>query len=245
MGKRQRLKKALKEQQRELEQLEFNRRRREKRKRTSKVVFQGLVIGMIGIILVGGGIWTYQYFKHRKNKSIVSSPSPSPSTSATKLSETKKMAEIITSKGKIKFIFYPEVAPKTVENFQLLALKKYYDGTTFHRVEPGFVIQGGDPNSRDDDPANDGQGGESAWGGKFDDEIDSNNPIYQKGYLKGTVAMANSGPNTNGSQFFICLEDQSSLPKSYTIFGQVVEGMEVVEKITKGDQIEQVILLDQ
>jgi cyclophilin family peptidyl-prolyl cis-trans isomerase len=115
-------------------------------------------------------------------------------------------------------------APKTVSNFVYLASLGYFDGLTFHRVVPGFVVQGGDPSGN-------GTGGP---GYKFEDE-----PVTLD-YKEGTVAMANSGPDTNGSQFFICLEDQPTLPKSYTIFGQVTEGMDVVKKIGIGDRMNSV-----
>jgi cyclophilin family peptidyl-prolyl cis-trans isomerase len=104
-----------------------------------------------------------------------------------------------------------------------LAQKGYYDGVIFHRVIPNFMIQGGDP-------LGEGYGGESAWGGKFNDEINRTSPLYQSAYDKGTVAMANSGPNTNGSQFFIMHVDYP-LPPSYTKFGRVIEGQEVVDAI--------------
>ena len=144
--------------------------------------------------------------------------------------QTAKQTTIKTDKGDIVFTFEKDVAPKTSENFIRLAMRGYYNGLTFHRVEPGFVIQGGDPKG-------DGSGGESAWGGSFADEINAGSPIYQKGYVEGTVAMANSGPNTNGSQFFITLADQPNLPASYTIFGHVTSGMDVVKKIVKGDKM--------
>jgi cyclophilin family peptidyl-prolyl cis-trans isomerase len=89
------------------------------------------------------------------------------------------------------------------------------------------MVQGGDPTGT-------GRGGESAWGGRFDDEIDSSSPLYQRGYKKGTVAMANAGPNTNGSQFFIMHADYA-LPPSYTIFGRVTDGLDVVDAIATCD----------
>jgi cyclophilin family peptidyl-prolyl cis-trans isomerase len=146
------------------------------------------------------------------------------------LIQTAKQATIKTDKGDIVFSFEKDAAPKTSENFIRLASRGYYNGLSFHRVEAGFVIQGGDPKG-------DGTGGESAWGGTFVDEINAGSPIYQKGYVEGTVAMANSGPNTNGSQFFITLADQPNLPASYTIFGQVTSGMDVVKNIAKGDKM--------
>lgn len=134
-----------------------------------------------------------------------------------------RTAVIETNKGTIKFELLEEDAPKTTENFRLLAEKGYYDGVIFHRVIQNFMIQGGDP-------LGEGYGGESAWGGKFEDEIDRTSDLYKGAYSKGTVAMANAGPNTNGSQFFIMHVDYP-LPPSYTKFGQVIEGQEVVDEI--------------
>jgi cyclophilin family peptidyl-prolyl cis-trans isomerase len=125
--------------------------------------------------------------------------------------------------GTIRFELLETDAPKTTENFRLLAERGYYDGIIFHRVIKGFMIQGGDPTGT-------GRGGESAWGGRFNDEINSSSPVYQRGYKAGTVAMANAGPNTNGSQFFIMHSDYR-LPPSYTIFGQVTDGQDVVDAI--------------
>ncbi len=109
----------------------------------------------------------------------------------------------------------------TVNNFVTLARDGFYDNVKFHRVVPGFVIQGGDPTGT-------GRGGP---GYQFKDE-----PVKRQ-YRAGTVAMANAGPNTNGSQFFICLEDQPNLPPNYTIFGDVTSGMDVVRNIRQGDVI--------
>src|ERR671938_764744 len=134
-----------------------------------------------------------------------------------------RIAVIETNKGTIRFELLEEDAPKTTENFRLLAERGYYDGIIFHRVIKGFMIQGGDPLGM-------GYGGESAWGGKFNDEINRSSPLYQGTYKAGTVAMANSGPNTNGSQFFIMHVDYP-LPPSYTIFGRVTEGQDVVNTI--------------
>jgi cyclophilin family peptidyl-prolyl cis-trans isomerase len=134
-----------------------------------------------------------------------------------------RIAVIKTNKGTIRFELLETDAPKTTENFRLLAERGYYDGIIFHRVIKGFMIQGGDPLGM-------GYGGESAWGGKFNDEINRTTPLYQGPYKAGTVAMANSGPNTNGSQFFIMHTDYP-LPPSYTKFGQVIEGQDVVDAI--------------
>lgn len=138
---------------------------------------------------------------------------------------TGKKAVIITNKGKIEFEIYSD-APKAASNFIFLTKDGFYDGLTFHRVVPGFVIQGGDPFGN-------GTGGP---GYKFEDE-----PVTKK-YDRGIVAMANAGPNTNGSQFFIMLADTPSLPPNYTIFGKVISGQEVVEKIAVGDIMKQVTI---
>src|SRR3954451_4845223 len=134
-----------------------------------------------------------------------------------------RIATIQTNKGTIKFELLEEDAPKTTENFRLLAEKGYYDGVIFHRVINGFMIQGGDPTGT-------GRGGASAWGGRFADEINPSSDVYRVGYKAGTVAMANAGPNTNGSQFFIMHADYA-LPPSYTIFGKLTAGESVVDAI--------------
>jgi cyclophilin family peptidyl-prolyl cis-trans isomerase len=134
-----------------------------------------------------------------------------------------RTAVIQTNMGTIRFELLEEDAPKTTENFRTLAERGYYDGVIFHRVIKGFMIQGGDPTGT-------GRGGESAWGGRFNDEINRTSPLYQGAYKAGTVAMANAGPNTNGSQFFIMHVDYA-LPPSYTKFGRVTEGQDVVDAI--------------
>jgi cyclophilin family peptidyl-prolyl cis-trans isomerase len=132
-------------------------------------------------------------------------------------------ATIETDKGPIELEFLPDAAARAVENFRLLAEHGYYEGLTFHRLVKGFMIQGGDPNG-------DGSGGESAWGGEFPDEINPQSELYRAGYLRGIVAMANSGPNTNGSQFFIMHADYP-LPPAYVIFARVTAGMSTVDAI--------------
>jgi len=153
---------------------------------------------------------------------------PTDPTKFEKISATS--AIIKTPKGEITLELYPNDAPKTVTNFATLSKNGYYDNLTFHRVEPGFVIQGGDPNGN-------GTGGTSIYGAKFEDELNPESASYKIGYKEGVLAMANSGPNTNGSQFFIMLADNPNLPKNYTIFGKVTTGMEVVKKIAIGDII--------
>jgi peptidyl-prolyl cis-trans isomerase B (cyclophilin B) len=145
---------------------------------------------------------------------------PEPQTDASKMYRVT----IDTEKGTIVADLDPQIAPKSVNNFVGLARQGFYDGLTFHRVEPGFVIQGGCPEGT-------GRGGP---GYKFEDE-----PV-QGQYRAGSVAMANAGPNTNGSQFFICLDEQPRLPKQYNLFGTVVEGMDVVQSIRVGDVMQKV-----
>ncbi|MBI4022940.1 peptidylprolyl isomerase [Candidatus Berkelbacteria bacterium] len=135
----------------------------------------------------------------------------------------KTSATIVTEKGTITIRFFPDEAPRTVSNFVFLAEDGFYDGLTFHRVEPAFVVQGGDPEG-------DGTGGP---GYTFEDES------VTRPYLRGTVAMANRGPDTNGSQFFIVLED-AALPPQYTIFGEVASGMETVDTLVIGDTMQSV-----
>ena len=127
-------------------------------------------------------------------------------------------ATISTDKGDIEVDIFTSGAPKAANNFLDLAKKNFYDGVIFHRIVPGFVIQGGDPTGT-------GRGGP---GYQFDDEP------FTGEYYRGTLAMANAGPNTNGSQFFIVLKDLiGSLPKNYTIFGQVTKGLDVVDRIAQ------------
>ncbi|PIP18563.1 MAG: peptidylprolyl isomerase [Parcubacteria group bacterium CG23_combo_of_CG06-09_8_20_14_all_35_6] len=130
------------------------------------------------------------------------------------------IVKIVTNMGEIKIQTYDNDAPKTVENFISLAEKGFYNNLIFHRVISGFMIQGGDPNGN-------GTGGP---GYQFEDELNPEADSYKAGYKKGVVAMANAGPNTNGSQFFIMLQDYP-LPNNYTIFGKVIAGQEVVDAI--------------
>ena len=147
----------------------------------------------------------------------VPTPSKVPTPKMT-IDEDKIYTAILkTSEGDIEISLHADKTPKTVNNFVSLARKNFYDGTIFHRVIKGFMIQGGDPTG-------DGTGGP---GYKFDDEP------FDGEYVRGTVAMANAGPDTNGSQFFIVHEDSKSLKKDYTIFGEVIEGMDVVDKIAE------------
>ena len=135
-------------------------------------------------------------------------------------------ATIATDLGDIEIELYTESAPKAAQNFVDLANKGFYDDVIFHRVIPGFVIQGGDGEHGKKASLNGGRVGTGGPGYKFADE-----PVTGD-YVRGALAMANSGPNTNGSQFFICTDDLTGrLPKNYTLFGQVTRGMDVVDKI--------------
>jgi len=141
--------------------------------------------------------------------------------------EIKKMADttavIETKFGNIELKFFPDVAPNHVNNFIELARKGFYDGTIFHRVIPGFMVQGGDPNSKNANKATHGTGGPGyTVKAEFSD----------KPHKRGTLSMARAAdPNSAGSQFFICVADASFLNKQYTVFGEVVSGMDVVDKI--------------
>jgi len=134
-------------------------------------------------------------------------------------------AVIDTSKGAFEIEFFAKEQPKAVENFRLLAEHGNYDGLPFHRIIKRFMIQGGDPKG-------DGTGGESAWGGDFPDEIDTSAAIYQQGYRRGILAMANHGANTNGSQFFIMHQD-FGLPPQYVIFAQLTRGLDVIDALAE------------
>jgi len=145
--------------------------------------------------------------------------------------DTDKLYDVTisTAKGDITMELDPQLAPKTVNNFVHLARSGYYDGLTFHRVVPDFVIQGGCPEGT-------GRGGP---GYRFEDE-----PV-KADYIEGAVAMANAGPNTNGSQFFICTtDDRHKLQKSYNLFGYVMKGMSVVKQIQVGDKMDKVEVIE-
>jgi peptidyl-prolyl cis-trans isomerase B (cyclophilin B) len=141
-----------------------------------------------------------------------------------------KTAEIITAKGTMKVEFYEKDAPNTVQNFVDLANKGFYDGLTFHRVIPNFVIQGGCP-------VGNGSGGP---GYKIKCELDGENQYHDRGVL----SMAHAGRNTGGSQFFIChsRDNTAHLDKNHTCFGKVVEGLDVIDAIKPGDKIEKIVI---
>lgn len=135
------------------------------------------------------------------------------------------VVEFKTSMGSFQIELFEDDAPNTVANFVELIEKEFYDGTVFHRVIEGFMIQGGDPNSKDADPSNDGMGGP---GYRFDDEFSS-----QKHTGAGILSMANAGPKTNGSQFFITLAPTPHLDGRHTVFGKVTKGLDIIKSIGK------------
>jgi len=139
---------------------------------------------------------------------------------------------IKTTMGDIGAEFYGVDAPKTVANFVGLAEQGFFNGILFHRVVKNFVIQTGDPLTKDSTLKDLwGTGGESIYGEQFEDELNPAAPSYKRGYIEGVIAMANAGPNTNSSQFFIGFGSAKSLPKKYTIFGKVFFGMDIVHAI--------------
>ena len=157
-------------------------------------------------------------------------------------SKDQKVAVISTKFGDMVVEFFPDVAPKHVENFQILAEEGYYDGTTFHRVIPGFMVQGGDPNSKDLDRLNDGTGGRA---GKFFGIGRENDPeswsvpaeFNDTPHQRGTLSMARSQNIDSGSsQFFICHDNAPFLDGQYTVFGQLISGIEVVDEIVNSER---------
>lgn len=167
------------------------------------------------------------YFLTDNQPNVVQEEADTVATSSADIMNTNTnnmKATIKTSKGDIELTFFTDSAPNTVENFKNLAQDDFYQDVIFHRVIEGFMIQGGDPTGT-------GTGGP---GYTFDDELNPDSEAAKRGYTRGTLAMANSGPDTNGSQFFIMHQDQS-LPYRYTIFGYVTNGMDVVDEIAETD----------
>lgn len=199
-----------------------------------KVLIREVLLVLCAILLVAAFGCSGKLQKDEEARRSVDLSEKKPETKENIKMENNKIAVIETNKGTIKFKFYPDEAPKTVENFIKLANEGFYDGTKFHRVVDGFVIQGGDPNSKDDDPNNDGSGGPGyTIKAEFSDLK----------HVDGTVAMAReSDPDSAGSQFYICLGPQPHLDGQYTVFGQVTEGLDVVHKIKKDDVMNKVYI---
>ena len=169
-----------------------------------------------GIALVSVGVLFYLF-------SPQAARAPDESIRMSSTSENTIVA-MTTTKGVITLELYNDDAPRTVENFVTLAQSNFYDGVRFHRVIRDFMIQGGDPLSKDD--AQQARWGTGGPGYTFEDEIHANNRN-----LTGTIAMANAGPDTNGSQFFINVSDNTFLDAKHTVFGRVISGLDVVEAI--------------
>lgn len=145
--------------------------------------------------------------------------------------QKKYTATMETNKGEIEIALYPAHAPKTVNNFVFLAREGFYDGVSFHRVISDFVIQGGDPTGT-------GRGGP---GYRFEDELQGN-PLKHE---TGSLSMANAGPNTNGSQFFITHSPQPHLDGRHTVFGKVTKGQDIVNAIREGDRMTSVTIREE
>ena len=147
-----------------------------------------------------------------------------PSSDTQKPSTTNEVAIVSTTAGDMVLQFWPDVAPGTVENFKKLARKGFFDGTAFHRIIKGFMIQGGDPNTKD--PSKEDSFGQGGPGYNIKGEVNS------RKHIKGVISMAHSGhPDTAGSQFFICLDAAPHLDNKYTAFGKLIKGEDVLEKI--------------
>jgi len=151
-------------------------------------------------------------------------PAPATATTPPATSQAKEVAVLKTSLGEMVLEFWPEVAPKHVENFKALAKKGFYDGTAFHRVIPGFMAQGGDPNTKDESKR-------SQWG-MGNPGFTVNAEFNDRKHVRGVLSMARSAsPNSAGSQFFVCLGDAPHLDKQYTAFGKLIKGDDVLGKI--------------
>lgn len=236
----------------------------QERAQRNKTIIVGVVAGLVVLVLLIFGITKFLNWRVSQGNSatkdlvptVSSEPDnlfPSLTPPADNNMTTVKAMTIKTAKGDIKLELYPEAAPKIVANFVALAEKGFYNGLTFHRVVPDFVVQGGDPKG-------DGTGGP---GYAFADEInpwslglpeetiasyEAQGYKYDKNLVShkmevGALAMANSGPNTNGSQFFIVTtQAQPHLDGKHTVFGKVIEGMDVVRRIQQGDIMNQIIV---
>ena len=207
---------------------------------------KNIIIAVVVVVVIGGILLITRNTKDSSTRATDAENSSGEkeintddtTKSITSLDDAKKMtsATLHTSMGDIAIEFFDTAAPKTVANFIKLASAGFYNGVKFHRVIKGFMIQGGDPLTKDDSKMN--LWGTGGPGYQFADEIDAKSDLYAKGgYPKGIVAMANSGANTNGSQFFIMTENYP-LPPLYTIFGKVDSGQDVVDKIANAQTIE-------
>lgn len=203
---------------------------------------KNIILIVIAVVIIGLVVWV----GGTKKAPIVSAPVAT-STVETNIEEKKDIksetnsiktvatAVVTTNKGVITLELYPKDSPKTVANFTKLAKEGFYNGTRFHRIIKGFMIQGGDSNSKD--PSKQDSWGQGGPGYTIPDEFNSSLELYKIGYKRGILAMANtSAPNSGGSQFFIMHQDYP-LPPNYTIFGKVTSGMETVDAIANVETI--------
>ena len=179
-------------------------------------------LAIVGIVIfIGIGFFLFNPFNSNSDSS--DSMNAVNSNSDSKSADSAQIAVIETNFGNIVIQLFPDLAPGHVDNFVKLAKDGFYDGTTFHRVIPGFMIQGGDPNSKDDDSSNDGLGGPG---------YTINAEFSDRPHKRGILSMARAqNPNSAGSQFFIVVADSNFLDGQYTVFGEVIEGMEVADRI--------------
>jgi len=205
------------------------KRNRNKKKEVKKVWYRNraiMVPVVAGVVLIGLVLTLFM-------TGVIKMPAQQPKSYNSPIPMTidvnkKYTALIKTAKGDLALELYPQDAPVTVNSFVTLARKGFYNGLTFHRVIPDFMAQGGDPSGN-------GTGGP---GYKFQDEFSS------RTHQAGSLSMANSGPNTNGSQFFICYAPQPHLNGKHTVFGQLTQGMDVLKKLVNGDKMIEVTITE-
>jgi len=209
-------------------------KKKNRNKKIKKIVWyqnMKIIIPVIAAVLIAGAVLTL--FLTGVIKMPSSSPKPQPQSYNSPIPMTidvnkKYTAVIKTAKGDLTLELYPQDAPVTVNSFVSLARKGFYNGLTFHRIIPGFMAQGGDPTGT-------GSGGP---GYKFQDEFSS------RTHQAGSLSMANSGTNTNGSQFFICYAPQPHLNGKHTVFGQLTQGMDALKQLVNGDKMTEVVITE-
>jgi peptidyl-prolyl cis-trans isomerase B (cyclophilin B) len=180
--------------------------------------------GKICSLLLGLAIAAITTQKNAVAEDAPTAPPTPKAADASKPADSKEVAVIKTSEGTIVVEFWTDAAPKTIENFKKLSKSGFYDGTCFHRVIPDFMIQGGDPNTKD--ASNEGSWGQGGPGYTIDDEFNDHS------HVRGVISMANTGrPHSSGCQFFICQGSPTFLDHKYNTFGKVIKGMDVVDKI--------------
>jgi peptidyl-prolyl cis-trans isomerase B (cyclophilin B) len=206
-------------------------KKKNKNRKIKKIVWyqnMKIIIPVIAAVLIAGAVLTLFL------TGVIKMPSSQPAKSYNSpvpmvIDVNKKYTAVIkTAKGDLTLELYPQDAPVTVNSFVSLARKGFYNGLTFHRIIPGFMAQGGDPTGT-------GSGGP---GYKFQDEFSS------RTHQAGSLSMANSGANTNGSQFFICYAPQPHLNGKHTVFGQLTQGMDALKQLVNGDKMTEVIVTE-